>query len=183
MDRRGNSSLACSLQPRRTNETAFGLRTGAPTPTPMALYNTGVLYGSGATYAGGGPQKERKNKTMPLPSDSLIGFATQVKEFLAKYKTELTAKNYDPTNDIASLMADCGTFATEDQKQESIKTDLKNQTEKVNGLGGDLYDMTSSTLDAAVGKLGKTTAEGKEGQKIRSNLRGKTPKPPKPPTP
>ena len=145
----------------------------------MALYNTGVLYGSGATYAGGGPQAGRKHKTMALAPDSLIGFATQVKEYLNKYKTTLVAKDYDPTNDITGLTTDSGTFATEDQAQESIKTALKNQTDKVVGLANDLYDTCSSILDVAVGKLGKTTAEGKEGAKIRSKLRPSKPKTPK----
>lgn len=150
----------------------------------MARYNTGVLYNSGVRYTSSATGAGKQRSTMKIPSADLIGFTTQVKEFLNKYKAPLIAKNYDPTNDMADLGTKCGTFSTEDQKQESMKTDLKNQTNLVNGLGNDLYDLTSSTLDAAIGKLGKTTPEGKEGARIRSNLRGRggsdTPPPPPP---
>jgi len=123
---------------------------------------------------------------MPLQSDDLIGFTTQTKAFLMKYQAQLTAANYNPATDITALEADCATFATEDQNQETMKTALKNKTAAVITLANALYNKTSSTLDAAIGKLGKTTNEGKEGARIRSILRGRgpnTPTPPAPPTP
>ncbi len=118
-----------------------------------------------------------------IQSDDLIGFTTQVKEFLTKYKPKLVASNYDPTNDMAGLGGDCQTFATESQEQESLKTTLKIKTGEVTALASDLYDTTSTILDAAIGKLGKKSAEGREGAKIRSTLRGRKPKPAPAPTP
>ena len=111
----------------------------------------------------------------------LIGFTTEVKAYLAKYKPTLVAKSYDPTADMTQLGADCQVFSDEDQNQETMKTVLKNKTAQVEALNDALYRLASTTLDTAISKLGKTTAEGKEGARIRSKLHGHGPS--NPPTP
>ncbi len=158
-----------------------------PNNTAMAPLYGQATYGSGAVYqAAGAAVSHRKQKHMSnIKPSALIGFTTEVKAFLMKYKPTLVAKSYDPTADMTQLGDDCATFSTEDQNQESMKTALKNKTDEVQGLADDLYKLASSTLDAAISKLGKTTPEGKEGARIRSKLRGNggsSPTPP-PPTP
>lgn len=120
---------------------------------------------------------------MGLPSDDLIGFATEVKMFLDANKAALIAKSYDPTADIARLGTDCETFSEEDREHEAMKTALKEKTDDMETLASALYDDASSTLDAAIGKLGKTTEKGKEGARIRSKLRARRPNTEPPPSP
>ncbi len=149
----------------------------------MALYNTGVLYGSGAVYGPATPPIERKHKKMALPSDDLIGFITEVKTFLMQNQAAIAAKGYDPTAAIARLGTDCATFGTEDREQEAIKTALKDKTTRIEGIAYGLYTDGSSVLDAVIGALGKTTEKAKEAAQIRSKLSGRTPRTPTPPAP
>jgi len=118
-----------------------------------------------------------------LPIDDVIGFAQQVRAFLNKYKTQWIAKGYDPTTIIADINSDAEDLATENATQESLKTQLKNQTVVVETKRDALYNKISTTLDAAAGLLGKTTAEGKEGLAIRASLGGLPTPPPSPPPP
>ena len=118
--------------------------------------------------------------------DDVIGFAKELTAFLNKYKTQLIAKGYDPTTIIGEINTDATTLANENATQESLKTQLKNQTVVVETKRDGLYAKISSTLDVGIGLLGKTTPEGKEGQQIRTTLLGSTapaPTPPTPPTP
>lgn len=61
---------------------------------------------------------------------------------------------------IAAILADEGDLATENQTQESLKTQRKNQTAVADTKKNDLFTKVSTTLDAAVGFMGKTTNEG-----------------------
>lgn len=112
--------------------------------------------------------------------DDVIGFAKELVAFLNKYKTQLIAKGYDPTAIIAEINSDAENLATENATQESLKTQLKNQTVVVETKRDALYNKISTTLDAAAGLLGKTTPEGKEGLAIRARLRGIPSSPPTP---
>ncbi len=109
-----------------------------------------------------------------------------VADYLEEHKDLLIAKKYDPTDDIAQLRADAATVSKENQKQETMKSDLKRQTALVEEKAGTGYADASTLLDTGTGKLGKTTPEGRQGAKLRSDLRGNsggsTP-PPASPTP
>ncbi len=108
-----------------------------------------------------------------IPVDDAIGFGTQVRAYLDKYKTQLIAKGFDPANTIAEIQTAEGDLATANQDQESLKTQRSDQTVIVEAKLQGLYDLASSTLDAVVGFLGKTTNTGREGLRIRSKLRGR----------
>lgn len=105
-----------------------------------------------------------------------IGFLNRTADFLDKYKTNLTAKKFDATDAIARLRAAALALSALDEAQEAIKTQLKNKTIEVETALGDDYGDCSTTLDIAIGALGKTTPEGKEGSTIRSSLGGRGPR-------
>ena len=117
------------------------------------------------------------------PVVTTTGFMLGVADYLEKYKTQLIAKKLDPTDDIAALRADAATLTAQNGVQEGLKTQLKDQTAVVSGLNNNGYGSASTLLDSAVGKIGKTTAQGQEGSDLRANLRSNPPKPSTPPTP
>jgi hypothetical protein len=108
-----------------------------------------------------------------IPIDDVIGFGAQTRAYLNTYQAALVAKTFDPTAVIAAILADEADLATANQTQESLKTQRKNQTSVVDAKKNDLFTKTSTTLDAAVGFMGKTTNEGIEGLRLRSTLRGR----------
>jgi len=172
-----------SLKTQRNNQTVVvntkidGLFTKVSTTLDAAV---GFL---GKTTEEGKEGLRLRSKLGGRQIDDVIGFAQEVRAFLNKYKTQLIAKGYDPTAIIAEINTDAESLATENATQESLKTQLKNQTIVVETKRDNLYNKISTTLEAAVGLLGKTTPEGKEGLLIRSTLRGEPPAPPTPPPP
>jgi hypothetical protein len=134
-----------------------------------------------------GPQRRKTH--MPLPVPVTAGFMIGVADYLEEHKDLLITKKYDPTDDIAKLRADAATISRENQTQETLKSDLKRQTVLVEEKAGTGYADASTLLDTGIGKLGKTTPEGKQGARLRSTLRSNSggsnppPTPPTPPTP
>jgi hypothetical protein len=124
-----------------------------------------------------------RRRTVSYPVTTTTGFMLGVADFLDKYKVQLIAKKLDPTDDIAKLRTDAAELTRQNGVQEGLKTDLKNQTALVEDLNGTGYGDASTLLDAAIGKIGKTTTEGKEGGQLRSKLNSSKKATPKPPTP
>jgi hypothetical protein len=123
-----------------------------------------------------------------LPVATTVGFMVSVADFLDEHKATLTPSGYDPTADIAKLRGDANTLSDENQTQENMKAALKTQTMLVEQKNGGGYDTASGILDAAVGKLGKSTPAGQQGARLRSLLRGRDSsgggeQPPPPPAP
>ena len=123
-------------------------------------------------FSGEAAQPNRKAHSM-YPITVTTGFMNSVASFLAKYKADLIAKKLDPTDDIAQLPLDAKALTDANQDQESLKTQLKEKTTQVEDLNSQGYANASTLLDAAIGKLGKTTPAGKEGARLRSQLRGR----------
>ena len=118
------------------------------------------------------PRFERR-RYVSYPVTTTTGFMLAVADYLDKYKVQLIAKKLDPTDDIAKLRDDAAELTRQNGVQEGLKTDLKNQTATVEQLNGDGYGDASTMLDSAIGKIGKTTTEGKQGAELRVQLRGK----------
>ncbi|MBI3881529.1 MAG: hypothetical protein HY301_15880 [Verrucomicrobia bacterium] len=118
-----------------------------------------------------------------------IGFLNEVADFLDKYKVQLQAKKYDPTDDIATARAAATALSKLDSDQEKLKTDLANKTTAVNAACDGGYMDGSDALTTAISKLGSRSVEAKEGTRIRKSLRGRGPNnggdntPPTPPNP
>jgi hypothetical protein len=112
-----------------------------------------------------------------------IGFTIEVADYLEHYTTQLTAAGLNSAATITALRGFATDLSQLNQEQENLKTGLKNKTAEVDAKHAETYNAASSALDMAIGALGKTTAEGKEGARIRSTLRGRSPSEPTPPTP
>ena len=66
--------------------------------------------------------------------------------------------------------------------QEGLKAGLKTQTTVTDNALQTTYDSSSTKLDAVVSVLGKTTDKGKQGLRLRSDIRrGPNTPPPAPP--
>lgn len=104
-----------------------------------------------------------------------VSFMTKLADGIEGYKTLLTTdKNYDPTADIARLRALVGILSPLDAKQEKAKADLKKLTLEVEGTSDSQYTEASGILDIIMGKLGKTSAEAKSLQHLRTELQAKS---------
>lgn len=102
-----------------------------------------------------------------------VAFMTKLADGIEGYKTLLTTeKSYDPTADIARLRALVAILSPLDAKQEKAKADLKNLTDEVEAASDTQYVEASSILDVVMGKLGKSSAEAKSLQKLRTEARG-----------
>ena len=83
-----------------------------------------------------------------IPIDDAVGFGAEVQAFLNKYKTQLIAKGFDPTTVIGQIEADEADLLTENQNQESFKTQRSNQTVVV-----ELAPGRAVTSSAELGKV------------------------------
>jgi len=96
---------------------------------------------------------------------------------LETYKTEMIAAGVDPTALIAQLSPLHTTLNTENIKQEGMKTDLRAQTEVVEGAKTDTYTAASRGVDMVISAFGRTSQQAKEAIALRKSVR------PEPPTP
>lgn len=107
---------------------------------------------------------------MPFPIETITGFVALVVGFLAKYKTQITAGDYDPTVDIEELPVAADAVTLANQTQESNKSGQKLKTADVRRIFRESYETANGALDMAVGLIGKTSVEGKEGLELRARL-------------
>jgi hypothetical protein len=56
--------------------------------------------------------------------------------------------------------------------QEKTKAALRELTGRTEAAYSDLYDTTSTRLDAVIGSVGKKTELGKQAAKLRSRVKG-----------
>lgn len=137
-------------------------------------WNPSLSWGQlGLAWGGLEPVSGRKVRMASVNPNQCIGFLTQVADYFEQYKPALIAKNYDPTNDITALRSSATILSQLDTEQEGIKTALSNKTDQVNGQCNSGYATASNRLDMAIGAFGKSSAEGKEGTRIRKSLRGR----------
>lgn len=107
---------------------------------------------------------------MQFAIETITGFVTLVVGYLTKYKTQITAGDYDPTVDIEELPEAAEAVTLANQTQESNKSGQKLKTQDVKRIFRDSYESANGALDMAVGIIGKTTVEGKEGLELRARL-------------
>jgi peptide subunit release factor RF-3 len=121
-----------------------------------------------------------------MPVNEAIGYGQQAKALLTTYKDAMIAKDSDPTARITRLETKVTTVTNENQKQEAIKTTLRDQTTLVEEKKDDLERESSSACDAIIAAFGRDSEQGREATKLRSSVTSKRSKqsgtpPPTPP--
>lgn len=107
---------------------------------------------------------------MAISNTKIFGFADQVIQLMEDNKEALGQEGLDVTNKITKLDGLKDTAVGEAQKQDEMETASKIQTKVSQTSSKKCYDETSTTLDAVIGVLGKTTPAGKQAAKIRSSM-------------
>jgi len=100
----------------------------------------------------------------------------------ANNQAALAAKNFAVAPHLTRLQAKYASINSVNAEQEQLKVSLVNKTAALNAATDDGYADTSGLIDAMMGMLGKSSAEAKNLQTIRSRIRqgGSTPTPPTP---
>jgi hypothetical protein len=121
---------------------------------------------------------------MALTSTETLGFCDAVVEFMTNNQATLLAKGLNVTAWITELGTQKETAVTKNDEQEALKAALRTKTVETDTAFSAAYDSASTRLDAMIGVLGKTTPEGQQAARIRSDIRrGSTTPTPTPPTP
>ena len=113
---------------------------------------------------------------MPMTHTETIGFCAEVAQYLEENKADLQASGLDVSAWIPEINGKSDVAVTKNGEQNELKVQLKNKTVESDNADDDAYKTASTRLDAAIGVLGKTTALGKQGAKIRSSVRRKSKK-------
>jgi len=104
------------------------------------------------------------------PVDDVIGYAQQAREMLNTYKTDMTAKGFDPTTLLATLATTTTTLVGKNQEQEAAKTALRTLTTEVEGIKDETERAASSACDSILAAFGRSSEQGKEATRLRSSI-------------
>ena len=107
---------------------------------------------------------------MAISTTKTFGLSDQVVQFLEDNQADLLAKGYDVSDRITEINNLREDAVVETTKQDDMTAALKVQTKTADAKVDLLYNATSTTLDAAIGVLGKTTPLAKQAGKLRSSL-------------
>lgn len=115
--------------------------------------------------------------------ETVLGFSTSVKSLLNTNKTAMIAKDEDPTARMTSIDTTAQSLTAENATQEKMKTDLREQTAKVEQLKAQLYSLSSAGCDKVLACFGRTSEQAKEATNLRKSLKTerRTPEPTPPP--
>ena len=135
----------------------------------------------GLTWDGSLPDSPVKpqKRTTSMTTTEVFGFADAVNQAMSTNQADLLIKGLTVApwlTDGASLKTDA---VTKNTTQEATKAALKGQTAAADGALQALYDFYSSKLDVMAGAYGKTTDQGKQLLRLRSDVR-RGPNAPKP---
>lgn len=116
------------------------------------------------------PKPMAETKTT-YPVNEVLGFGSKVKAMLTKYQTQMIAAKIDPTDLIARLGPANQTLAQENDKQEGMKTTLREQTKTVEGLNTAHYRDGSNGCDMVITAFGRQSEEAQEAVNLRKGVR------------
>jgi hypothetical protein len=116
------------------------------------------------------PIKMSSKKTT-YPVNEVLGFMSGSQQMLTTKKTEMIAKGVDPTALIASLGTKHTSLNNENITQESLKTQLRNQTTVVENEKADGYDLASRACDMIISAYGRTSEAAVEATNMRKSVR------------
>ena len=105
------------------------------------------------------------------PVNEVLGFGSKVKAMLIKYQTQMVAAKVDPTDLIAKLGPANETLAEENDKQEGLKTSLREQTITVEGLNTAHYRDGSNGCDMVITAFGRQSEEAQQATNLRKGVR------------
>jgi len=121
---------------------------------------------------------------MALTTAESLGFTDTVIELMTNNQATLQANGLNVTAWITELQTLKETAVTLNDEQEAMKAALRAKTVATETALDAVYRRTSTMLDAIIGVLGKTTPEGQQAARIRSDIRrGPGPTPPTAPSP
>ena len=92
---------------------------------------------------------------MSLTYAGKLGFSKQLESVIKENADELKKAKVDVEGRSKGLSASVEIALKEDGKQESLKAELKSQTQKAVEATNDAYKYASDTADLVVGALGK----------------------------
>ena len=118
-----------------------------------------------------------------LTTTEVLGFCTSVGQAMTTHKALLLTKKLDVADWQTELADEQETAAEADSAQETLKANLKVQTEATAAALDAAYASASTKLDAMIGAVGKTSELGKQLARLRSSIRRGPNTPPAPPAP
>jgi hypothetical protein len=93
---------------------------------------------------------------------------------LTNYKTQMVTAGVDPTNLITKLGTEHDDLAVENDKQESLKTQLRNQTAVVDAAKTLAYNDGSNACDMVITAFGRSSEQAQEAINLRKSVRPDT---------
>jgi hypothetical protein len=107
---------------------------------------------------------------MALSNTKTFGFCDQVIQLMQGSKDALKTEGLDVTNWITELGTMKGDAVADALKQDDMEAALKTQTKKAQTSSKNVYDKSSTRLDAMIGVFGKNTDLGKQAARLRSSI-------------
>ena len=121
---------------------------------------------------------------MAMTTTETLGFLEGLLQFLTVNQGTLAAKGLTVTNWITELETQRDLAVAKNTQQEGLKAQLRTLTQDTETALTTAYNNGSTKLDAIIGVLGKTTEEGKQAARLRSDIRrGPAASPVVPPAP
>ena len=121
---------------------------------------------------------------MAMTTTETLGFLEGLVQYLVVNQGALAAKGLTVTNWITELETQRDLAVAKNTQQEGLKAQLRTLTQETETALTTVYNNGSTKLDAIIGVLGKTTEEGKQAARLRSDIRRDPADPPVvPPTP
>ena len=108
---------------------------------------------------------------MAMTFTETLGFIQTLSQYLTANQAGLLAKGLTVGPWIAELETLKQELLVKDGEQEALKTQLKNKTAEVTAAEDAVYRIGSTRLDTIIALVGKTTEEGKQVARIRSDIR------------
>lgn len=115
--------------------------------------------------------KKMDNTPVTYPVNEVLGFSASAKQMLTNYKAQMIAAKVDPTDLIATLGTDHDTLTVENDKQEGIKTQLRDQTTVVETAKADAYADASKACDMIITAFGRNSEQATEAVNLRKSVR------------
>jgi len=107
---------------------------------------------------------------MALTYSGKLGFAKQLGSIIQEKAVELKAAKMDVDGRSKEISARVDIAIKEDGKQETLKAELRAQTDKAVEAANQAYSYASDAADLIVGSLGKTHELSKRIRKLREQM-------------
>lgn len=120
------------------------------------------------------PAQTMANTPVTFPVNEVLGFSASAKQMLTNYKTLMIAAGVDPTTLITKLGTEHDSLTVENDKQEGLKTQLRDQTIVVETAKADAYADGSKACDMVITAFGRNSSQAQEAVNLRKSVRPDT---------